>query len=54
MTPTKAHWKIADGKSEMPRCSKVPDSHGVHVLVWPHVKSGDGYANSPTAFFGCR
>lgn len=37
-----------------PEHNKKPNSHGTQVLVWPHVKSGDGYADSPTAFYGCR
>lgn len=53
MTPTKAHWKIADGKSEMPACSMQRDSFGVQVLIWPPFKQ-DGAADAHVAFYGCR
>ncbi len=37
----------------LPECDKTPDSFGVQVLVYPHVKNF-GTTTSPIAFYGTR
>ena len=48
------NWIKNTASGKKPLCNMKRDSHGVQVLVWPHVQSGDGYSASPTAFYGCR